>query len=72
MDKILKFLLALGHRIINLPALLNLIQIVGFTKNGVQAKSLAAKIQSIIGNIPPRSIFARLQSFGANDHYLVF
>ncbi len=72
MDKILKFLLDNGNRINNLTALLNLIQLIGFTKNGVYAKSLAAKIQSIIGNIPRGSIFARLQSFGAKDHYLIF
>ncbi len=38
---------------------------VGFTSSGIAAGSLAAGIQSAIGNVAAGSLFAMSQSFGA-------
>ena len=39
--------------------------LIGFTSGGVTAGSLAAGIQSMIGNVAAGSLFAQLQSIGA-------
>merc|ERR1712228_998417 len=46
-------------------SLLGITIAVGFTVEGVLANSLAAAIQSMIGNVARGSIFAWLMSFGA-------
>lgn len=66
-----KILLAAGITTSAVLVASKLIYWFGFTPKGIAAKSLAAKIHSLIGIVPKGSIFSFLQSVGAKNSLLL-